>query len=273
MTGLAERVFSTATQETAEQEARIIRLPTAAGQDLAAEPTGRATARVNMLGGFQLLVNGELVQVSLTGQRLLAVVACRPGPAVRSQVAHVLWPDTTSVRAHANLRTAVYRLERSCPGMLEATSSYLRLAPGITVDLDQTRELATRILATAGPLDPELVKDALEANLYDDLLPEWDEDWLCEHQSRYRQLRLSCLETLSQRLAESGHHGAAVHAALAAVHADSLRDSAHETLIRACLTQGNRHEAQTYFASYQRIFRTELGVEPAATIGQLLRTG
>jgi DNA-binding SARP family transcriptional activator len=64
-----------------------------------------------------------------------------------------------------------------------------------------------------------------------------------------------------------------VHAALAAVHADSLRDSAHETLIRACLTQGNRHEAQTYFASYQRIFRTELGVEPAATIGQLLRTG
>jgi DNA-binding SARP family transcriptional activator len=34
--------------------------------------------------------------------------------------------------------------------------------------------------------------------------------------------------------------------------------------------QGNRQEALSYFADYQRIFRDELGVEPATSIGQLL---
>lgn len=214
--------------------------------------------KLNLLGEFQLLVNGELAQISQTGQRLLAVVACHSAPVTRSQVAHVLWPDTTSARAHANLRTAIYRLERSRPGVLLVFGSYLRLADGICVDVDRTRRLTTRILA--GVVRPE---DALDAALYEDLLPDWDEDWLVEHQSRHRQLRLSCLETLATGLAEHGHHGAAVHAALAAVQADSLRDSAHETLIRACLSQGNRHQAQTYLASYRRIFRAELGIEPS----------
>jgi DNA-binding SARP family transcriptional activator len=54
------------------------------------------------------------------------------------------------------------------------------------------------------------------------------------------------------------------------VQADSLRDSAHQTLIRACLAQGNRYEALTHFETYQRIVRDELGIEPAETMGQFL---
>jgi DNA-binding SARP family transcriptional activator len=241
-----------------------MRLPTAV-------PAG-APVELNLLGGFRLLVCGELVRVSLTGQRVMAVVACQSGPAIRGQVAHLLWPDTTSARAHANLRTAVYRLDRGCPGMLEATSSYLRLAAGIRVDLDQTTALAGQVLSTTGPLDPALVEDALRARLYDDLLPDWDDEWLTDQQSSYRQLRLTTLEALSQRLVAAGHHGAAVQTALAAVQADSLRDSAYETLIRACLAQGNRHQALSHFADYRRVIRDELGLEPAPTIGRLLRS-
>jgi DNA-binding SARP family transcriptional activator len=199
-------------------------------------------------------------------------MACRPGPVVRSQTAHLLWPDATSTHAYASLRTAVFRLERNCPGLVEATNSYLRLATGIRVDLDHSTRLATRILATDTTLPASLTKEALQANLYDDLLPDWDEEWLVEHQTRYRALRLASLETLSHRLAAGGHHGVAVHIALAAVHADNLRDSAHKTLIHAYLAQGNRHDALAHFAAYQRIVRDELGVEPAQTIRQLLRT-
>lgn len=249
--------------------AEVLRLPTRVGVGVVDETP---PVELALLGGFRLLMAGDLVQVSVTGQRLLALVACRPGPVVRSQVAHLLWPDTTSARAHANLRTAVYRLERSCPGLLSVKGSYLRLAPGIRVDVAQTRWLATQVLSTTGPLPPDVVRQALQVNLYDDLLPDWDEEWLAEQQSQYRVLRLATLETLSQRLAATGQFGAAVHTALAAVHADPLRDSAHQTLIRACLAQGNRHDAQTHFAAYQRIFRDELGVEPATTIRQLLHT-
>lgn len=260
--------------EFEQSDAQVIPLPLRrahAGYDVRER---RASAELKILGGFRLVLDGELVEVSMTGQRLVvAVAAIRAGPALRAQVAHVLWPDSTSARAHSNLRTGLYRLQLSCPGLVEATCSYLRLLPGLQIDFDQSRDLATRILSDEGPLDAVLLEDALYANLYEDLLPDWDEAWLGDQQSRFRQLRLASLEMLSHRLTAGGRHGAAVHTALAAVHADSLRDSAHETLIRACLAHGNRHEALTHYASYQRIFRDELGVEPAASIRQLLQIG
>jgi DNA-binding SARP family transcriptional activator len=225
---------------------------------------------LHLLGGFQLLVGGELVNVGRTGQRLLVAVACRGRQATRSQIAYTLWPDSTSERAHANLRTALYRLFRRAPGTVHATSTYLQLTVGMQIDLEQTTRLANRILSTDGTGDHALFGDAMRANLYGDLLPDWDDEWLGDHQYRYRQLRLTALEKLSSQLAAAGHHGAAVQAALAAVQADSLRDSAHETLIRACLAQGNRHEAYTHYTNYRRILRDELGLDPPAAVGLLL---
>jgi DNA-binding SARP family transcriptional activator len=225
-----------------------------------------------LLGGFRLVVDGKLVSIGSVGQRLLALLACRGGPVVRTQVAHALWPDVTNARSHANLRTAVYRMERCCPGLMDVSGGYLRLAGELWIDLASTSRLGRDVVAGEGPLPADMVAEILRANWYDDLLPDWDAEWLDEYQGRYRQLRLATLEKLSTRLAASGNHGAAVQTALAAVQADALRDSAHETLIRACLAQGNRHEAQTHFARYQRIFRDELGVEPARSIGHLLHS-
>jgi DNA-binding SARP family transcriptional activator len=225
---------------------------------------------LHLLGGFRLLIGGELVNVGRTGQKLLAVIACRGRQATRSQIAHALWPDTTSDRAHANLRTALYRLFRRAPGAIHATSTHLQLSVGMHIDLEQSTRLANHILSSDIATNEALLAEAMQANLYGDLLPDWDDEWLSDHQYRYRQLRLTALETLSAQLAAAGHHGAAVQAALAAVQADSLRDSAHETLIRACLAQGNRYEAYTHYTTYRRILRDELGLEPPASLGRLL---
>jgi DNA-binding SARP family transcriptional activator len=225
---------------------------------------------LHLLGGFRLAVGGELVEIGPTGQRLLAAVACRGRQMSRSKLAHTLWPDTTSERAHANLRTALYRLCRRSPSVIHVTTTHVQLSVGMQIDLEQTTRLANRILSNDAANADALLDDALEANLYDDLLPDWDDEWLGDHQYRYRQLRLTALETLSSHLAAAGHHGAAVQAALAAVEADSLRDSAHETLIRACLAQGNRHEAYLHYTTYRRVLRDELGLEPLASVGRLL---
>ncbi|HEY0641667.1 MAG TPA: BTAD domain-containing putative transcriptional regulator [Pseudonocardiaceae bacterium] len=249
---------------------RAATAPSHAGEYDAVPDAGRRQIELRLLGGFRLLVGGELVPVGLTGQRLLAVVACRGRQATRKQIAQALWPDATSARAHANLRTALYRLVRSCPEAVHVTSSYLQLTVGMRIDLEQTTRLATHILSTDIVSDQAVLSDALRANFYEDLLPEWDDEWLGDHQYRYRQLRLTTLETLSSRLAAAGNHGAAVQTALAAVQADSLRDSAHETLIRACLAQGNRNEALTHYLTYSRILREELGLDPPANLGLLL---
>ena len=230
------------------------------------------SVELHLLGGFRLLVAGDLVHIGRTGQRLLALLACRGCPATRSQIAHLLWPDTTSDRAYANLRNGLYRLYRRGPGTVHATTAYLQLGAGMGVDLDRSTRLARQILGGEESTDHAMLSEALAANLTEDLLPDWDDEWLGDHQYRYRQLRLTALETLSSRLTAAGQHGAAVQAALTAVQADRLRDSAHEALIRACLAQGNWHEAFTHYTSYRRILRDELGLEPPASIGRLLST-
>lgn len=251
--------------------ADVIALPTRPG---AVPPPGRPapsrSVEMHVLGGFRLVVDGELVHVGSTGQRLLAAVICRGKHATRTQIAHLLWPDTTSERAHANLRTALYRLFRHAPDAIHATATHLQLAVGTRIDLEETTRLTHQILEVGSETDPELLGSALRANLYDDLLPDWDDEWLADHQFRYRQLRLTALERLSFVLAASGQHGAAVQTALSAVQSDLLRDSAHEALIRAYLAQGNRHEALNHYLIYRRILRDELGLEPPASIGRLV---
>jgi DNA-binding SARP family transcriptional activator len=196
-------------------------------------------------------------------------VACRGRQATRTQIAHALWPDSTSDRAHANLRTALYRLSRRAPEAVHVTATHIQLTVGMQIDLERSTRLASRILGGDGG-DRALLDEAMQVNLHDDLLPDWDEEWLTDHQYRYRQLRIAGLETLSAQLASAGHYGAAVQAALAAVQADTLRDSAHESLIRACLAQGNRHEAYTHYTSYRRMLREELGLDPSPALGRLL---
>jgi DNA-binding SARP family transcriptional activator len=233
-------------------------------------PGHRSAMELHLLGGFRLVIGGELVHVGRTGERLLAAIACRGRQAARARTAQLLWPDTTSERAHANLRTAVYRLYRRAPGTIHATSSYIQLNVGMRIDVEQAARLANRVLGNEVADADALLTEAMAANLHDDLLPDWDEEWLGDHQYRYRQLRLTALESLSTHLAAAGHHGAAVQTALAAVQGDSLRDSAHETLIRACLAQGNRHEAYQHYTAYRRMLRDELGLEPPASLGQLI---
>jgi len=258
------------TEPETEHYAEVVALPMRATDPAVIQTDRYLPVELHLLGGFRLLVNGELAHVGRMGERLLALLACRGRPASRSQVAHALWPDTTSERAHANLRNVLYRQYRRGPGTLNTTASYLQLCVHMQIDLEQSTQLARQILGNDGDDDRGLLTGALSANLYDDLLPDWDDEWLGDYQYRYRQLRLTALETLSSRLTAAGHHGAAVQAALTAVHADRLRDSAHEALIRACLAQGNWHEALTHYTTYRRILRDELGLEPPAAIGRLL---
>ncbi len=237
------------------------------------QPTGQdgndSAVQLYLLSGFRLVVDGEFVQVGMMGERLLAALACRGRQVTRRQIANALWPDVTSARARTNLRTALYRLRQRVPA-IHVTSSHLLLPLGAQVDLEQSIRLAQRILSSDQAADPQVLSEALRSNLYDDLLPDWDDEWLTDYQYRYRQLRLTALEALSHQLVTGGRQGAAVQTALAAVQADPLRDSAYETLIRACLAQGNRHEAFIHYTTYCRVLREELGLDPPASIGRLL---
>ncbi|MFD0529094.1 BTAD domain-containing putative transcriptional regulator [Kitasatospora arboriphila] len=191
--------------------------------------------RIDLLGGFALHLDGEEVQPGIGARRLLALLAVEPGGLTRARAAAVLWPGLEPARAGAALRTALHRLPGCRADLLHEGRERLRLAPDVATDLGELRTTATRVLNLALPLDAEELGRAATCDFGHDLLPDWEEDWLDHHRMRWREQRLHTLEALSFRLVQAGWVGAAVDAALIAIHADNLRESAHETLVAAYL--------------------------------------
>ena len=103
-----------------------------------------------------------------------------------------------------------------------------------------------------------------------DLLPDWDDEWLLVDRERLRQLRLHVLESLAGQLAREGRYGMALEAALAALCADAVRESAHRTVIRIHLAEGNLAEAVHAYQRCCAVLARELGTTPTSQTSGLV---
>ena len=227
---------------------------------------------LRLLGGFQLTIGERHLALGSSGQRMVALLALGEQAVHRRTAAQTLWPDAPVGRAAANLRSVLFRLQQVSPHLVVATTTDLRLARDTIIDTRRLRDLARQLLDRSRLCTEAELSEALVANLHHDLLPEWpDEEWLREERERFRQLRLHCLEALCERLAGAGWYGAAVDAGLAAVRADPFRESARKALVGAYLAEGNVADARWHYDRYRQQLRDELGVEPSAGFGQVLR--
>ena len=82
---------------------------------------------------------------------------------------------------------------------------------------------------------------------------------------------MHALDTLAEGLTAAGRYADATSAALAAVKAEPLRETAHAVLIRVYLAEGNRSEALSAFENYRNLLYEQLGVRPTALIQSLVQ--
>ena len=223
----------------------------------APEPAGPPRS-VRLLGGFELRVAGAVVTVPAALQRAIAYL-CLRGACGRSRLAGTLWPDATELRALANLRTGIWRLNRVAPGVVVARHDTLALTDGVTVDVARLQHDARALLQGSAPSST----GATERYVEGDLLPDWPDEWLTVDRERLRQLRLHVLEALAGRLTADGLYGMALETALAALQADPLRESAHRAVIRVHLAEGNLAEAVHAYRRCRALLAREIGVAPS----------
>lgn len=220
-------------------------------------------ARLTLLGTFELECAGVHVHLPMSAQRLVAFVALQEYPVLRGYAAGSLWPDTSEERAHANLRSALWRLHRCGHRVIAATGDQLRLEPDVRVDFRETEALARRAL----------IGDAVELELSalaGDLLPDWYEEWVLLERERFRALRLRMLDTLCERLILAGRLDDALDAGHAAVAGEPLRESAHRALVRVHLAEGNTGEAIRQYRLFRRLLLEHLGLEPSGRMEELM---
>jgi DNA-binding SARP family transcriptional activator len=225
-----------------------------------------SAVQLSLLRGFELRVAQRPVALVSSAQRLVAFLALRDKPLSRAHVAGTLWPETTTSRANANLRSSLWRVQRACRQLISASARHLMLTPGVGVDVRSAIVYAQRLLSHPAALDDTGHWSDLAA----DLLPDWYDDWALLDRERYHHLRLHALEALCERLAAAGRYGEAIDTGLAAVRAEPLRESAHQALIRAHLAEGNRWEAFRQYEQCRRLLLDELGLEPSPALRALL---
>jgi DNA-binding SARP family transcriptional activator len=195
-------------------------------------------------------------------------MALSAGRVDRGSVAGSLWPMSSDQRAAGNLRSALWRLKHAGVDVLEGDKWALALRRATVVDVSVVWEWATRLVDGSATQDDLFVANWRGSAL--DLLPAWSDDWVMFERERIRQRLLHALEALSRRLAEAGRPAEAVDAAIWAVSADPLRESANRVLMQAHLAEGNVVEARRVYRRYRDTIRREFGIEPSGQLTSLI---
>ena len=221
-----------------------------------------------MLDAFELTIDGGPVEIAHPARRLLALLAVKQHPLLRAYAGGVLWLNFSDDRAAANLRSALWRVRALEVPIVDTRNGTLQLLPWVEVDLHAAMSAAHRWLAR---LETDVDREAGAAALEGELLPDWYDDWMTDDRESFRQLRLHALEVMAERLALADRCGDAILAALAAVAADPLRESAHRAVIKVHLAEGNVAEAIRQLHRCERLMLDEVGVPPSSRLADLIQ--
>jgi DNA-binding SARP family transcriptional activator len=227
--------------------------------------------RVGLLDGFVLELpgagSGSGPELPRAVQRLIAHL-CLSGRPARTAIAGQLWPDVTEEHAQGSLRSLLWRLQKVAPGLVTVSGGALFLARDVLVDVHELTAWACRALDPSSSATDGVA--AGDLGLPGELLPGWYDDWVLLERERLRQLRMHALEALAEKYTAGGRYGDALQAAYAAVRSEPLRESAHRTVVRVHLAEGNVAEAVRVFEAFRSMLGEELGAAPTQQMCRLV---
>ena len=171
---------------------------------------------------------------------LLAYLAIE-GPAPRSRLAALLWPDVDEERARGNLRQRLLRLNRAAGVELVTGHPQARLADGVEHDLAETHELLEGIASeAAGGLS----------------------EWLDAQRQRRSRAWAAALAGSSARAEAEGRLDEALAQACAWVDVEPVSEDAHRRVMKLHYLRGDAGAALAAFQRCAKLLHDELGVKP-----------
>lgn len=135
-----------------------------------------------LLGGFRLSRDGDPVVLPRGVQRPVAFVAL-VGERDRAYVAGQLWPECSDAHALSRLRSALWRLNATCPGLILTDGGRLTRGSGLAVDMDELTECVAALIG-GREVSLSVAHDLLDGP---EVLPGWYDDWVVLVQERIRQ--------------------------------------------------------------------------------------
>lgn len=219
-----------------------------------------------LMGEFALYRGEKRIRLTSDAERVLGFLAIQHLPITRSRVAGSLWTDRPQERASANLRSALWRVNRVSTSLVNSDGKVLSLGSIISLDLRKAKKAASSLSDGADLIDRMPTPDMFVG----DLLPTWDYEWLIVERERHRQMCLHALENLAQASIDQGDFARALQTALTASDLDPLRETPHRLIIAVHLQEGNHSEALRHYRQFRRLLWSELQVDSSPLLRALM---
>jgi TolB-like protein/DNA-binding SARP family transcriptional activator len=226
-----------------------------------------AQIRLTLLGGFAACrPDGAAVTLpTRKAEALLAILACRPGEALRREcLTALLWGERGDQQARHSLSQTLTTIRHVLNGggpLLLAERETVALAPDAAeVDVvefqrlaagDAAADLGAAVALYRGPL-----LDGLKLN------EPGLEEWLTQERARLQGLAVAAAVNLAERQIALGAAEAAAAALLRALALDPLAEEVHRRLIRLHLDQGACNAAIRRYRQCAEILKRELDTIP-----------
>ncbi len=226
---------------------------------------GAAATRVQTLGGFAVVVDGEAVPLSAWGSRrarqLCKRLAAAGGqPVARDQLIDLLWPDAVELdRLGARLSVQLSTVRRVLGRGVIADRDSVR------IDLGEVHVDVVELHAAAKAGDHRRVTELYRG----EFLPlDIYEDWAAAERERARSAFVRAAQELAFAASAAGNHDEAAAFARRILATDQFDEEAHHRLITALLAAGHEDAARQAHVSYTRRM-DELGAPfvPLAEMG------
>ena len=219
--------------------------------------------RLQVLGPPALIQpNGAAVRLEGPGLALVTYLALE-GPASRSRVARLLWPDTPERAGRNNLVHLIRRVNRLTGEGLVVADDRVRLSPRIAVDV-------AALLDTEGGEDGPDASGPLLAGVDFEDRPDLA-DWLLGWRERLEHRQTEALAGQATRQETAGDVTGALATTLRLLDLNPVSEDAYRRLIRLHYLAGDRPAALRAYRRCQDVLRREIGVDPLPETAQLAR--
>lgn len=222
---------------------------------------------IGLLGSFRIRAEGLEIDLPPIVQRAIAYLAVVHRPIPRNVIVETLWPESPPARGRARLRNVIWKANSTVEGLVVSRERAVDLSPEAIVDYIEARAACHEALL------PEEQHDSLphEADLlFDDLLPDWDEEWLEAERRAYTVFRVRALERAARRFFERDEFFEAEQACEAIIAVEPYRESARLLLAEVHLAEGNGGLAIQELVGFRDLLRRDLGISPNGKIQGLI---
>jgi ATP/maltotriose-dependent transcriptional regulator MalT/DNA-binding SARP family transcriptional activator len=235
--------------------------------------------RVRVLGGFELMRDGELVRFSgKTQQRpldlLKLLVALGARDVDSQQLMAALWPDADGAAAKTSFDTTLFRLRKllEVDNALVLASGKLSLNRALVWTDMQALENAFEAAQRSGDgKSAQRAAHRLLAAYTGALLGTEDDPWIAKPRDALRARFVRTLLGLGERLERDGDWKSAIELYRRGLEADNLAESLYRGLMRALAAAGDQAEALIAFRRCRELLSIVLGVKPSAETERLYR--